>query len=188
MNGNPSSSSTFGRPTIEYLLMMREVEDLLYLEADLLDQREFEQWLELFTEDLRYWMPIRKNMPFKDRHRDITGPDDVAWFDDDKETLSKRVKQILTGIHWAEEPLSRVSHLVSNIRLVNDFVALAEGGEAKISSHFLLHRNRLETETDWIAGRREDVVRRIDQQLRICKRTIIIDQSVLLAKNLTMFF
>ena len=53
--------------------------------------------------------------------------------------------------------------------------------------HFIVLRNRLETETDFIAGRREDVLRREEGNLKIASRKIIIDQSVLLAKNLTFF-
>jgi 3-phenylpropionate/cinnamic acid dioxygenase small subunit len=89
----------------------------------------------------------------------------------------------MTGIHWAEEPLSRVSHLVSNIRLakqINEATYL-------VKSHFIVHRNRLETETDFIAGRREDLLRRTNGDFKIASRKIIIDQSVLLAKNLTFF-
>lgn len=182
---------TAGEPTVnrqDYLSLMREIEDFMYMEADLLDERKFEQWLDLFDDDLHYWMPMRKNMAFRDQDQDITGPDDVAWFDDDKVTLTKRVQQILTGVHWAEEPLSRVSHLVSNIRLEPPLSRLPEAETATVKCHFLVHRNRLETETDFLAGRRVDVLRRAGDSFRIVERKIIIDQSVLLAKNLTFFF
>ncbi|HKM99185.1 MAG TPA: 3-phenylpropionate/cinnamic acid dioxygenase subunit beta [Candidatus Binataceae bacterium] len=172
---------------LSYLNLMREIEDFLYAEADLLDEREFEKWLDLFTDDLRYWMPMRKNLEFHDRARDITGENDVAWIDDDKATLTKRVKQMLTGIHWAEEPVSRVSHLISNIRLAEPVDTVAEGASVLVKSHFLVHRNRLETETDFIAGRRQDTLRRAQDTFRIARRKIIIDQSILLAKNLTFF-
>ena len=39
----------------------REVEQFLYREARLLDERRFHEWLELFTEDVRYWMATRSN-------------------------------------------------------------------------------------------------------------------------------
>lgn len=175
-----------GHPTPErlaYISLMREIEDFLYAEADLLDEREFEKWLDLLTDDVRYWMPMRKNLEFKDRDKDITGNDDIAWIDDDKVTLTKRVKQIMTGIHWAEEPLSRVSHLISNVRLAKQI----DPATYLVKSHFLVHRNRLETETDFIAGRREDILRRVDGELKIASRKIVIDQAVLLAKNLTFF-
>ncbi|MGO9454035.1 MAG: 3-phenylpropionate/cinnamic acid dioxygenase subunit beta [Candidatus Binataceae bacterium] len=172
---------------LSYLNLMREIEDFLYAEADLLDEREFEKWLDLFTDDVRYWMPMRKNLEFHDRARDITDENDVAWIDDDKVTLTKRVKQMLTGIHWAEEPVSRVSHLISNIRLAEPVDTVAEGASVLVKSHFLVHRNRLETETDYIAGRRQDTLRRSQRTFRIARRKIIIDQSILLAKNLTFF-
>lgn len=172
---------------MNHLLLMREIEDFLYLEMDVLDDRDFNQWLTFFADDLRYWMPIRKNLAFKDRDKDITGDDDMAWFDDDKMSLGKRVAQVMTGIHWAEEPLSRVTHLLSNIRLVRDDAATS-AGEYRVKSHFLLHRNRMERETDFISGRREDVLRRSGDTFVVASRKIIIDQTVLLAKNLTFFF
>lgn len=178
---------TVSSERLAYLDLMREIEDFLHLEADLLDERHFDAWLELFSDDVRYWMPIRKNLPFDQAHRDITDEDDVAWIDDDKTTLAKRVKQIQTGIHWAEEPLSRTSHMVSNIRLAAPADLLAEGSSALVRCRFLVHRNRLETETDFFVGRREDTLRRVGGGLRIARRKIIIDQSVLLAKNLTIF-
>jgi 3-phenylpropionate/cinnamic acid dioxygenase small subunit len=166
---------------------MREIEDLLYAEADLLDERRYEEWLALFTDDVRYWMPIRKNVASDNLARETTAEDDVAWIDDDKGTLTKRVEQIRTGIHWAEEPLSRVAHVVTNIRLAAPRTEIAEGASAAVKCRFLVYRNRLETETDFLVGRREDVLRREHGDLRIARRKILIEQSVLLAKNLTVF-
>jgi ethylbenzene dioxygenase beta subunit len=36
--------------------LIREVEQFLYREARLLDERRFHEWLALFTDDVRYWM------------------------------------------------------------------------------------------------------------------------------------
>ena len=174
---------------LAYLDLMREIEDFLYLEADLLDEREYDRWLELLTEDIVYWMPMRKNVSYANRAKDITAENDVAWFHDDKETLRKRVKQIQTGIHWADEPISRVAHVITNIRLAEPTVTtLAEGAKAVTKCRFIVYRNRLESETDLLVGRREDTLTRIDGRLKIARRKIILDQSTLLAKNLTMFF
>ena len=176
------------RERLNYLDLIREIEDFFYKEADLLDEREYDQWLDLLTEDIVYWMPMRKNVSFANRSKDITAEDDVAWFHDDKETLRKRVKQIQTGLHWADEPISRVAHVISNIRLVDPISALDEGAKATTKCRFIVYRNRLESETDLLVGRREDTLTRIGGQLRVSRRKIILDQSVLLAKNLTMFF
>lgn len=174
---------------LAYLSLMREFEDLMYREADLLDERRYEEWLDLFTDDVTYWMPMRKNVAWEDRESDITDEDDIAWIHDDKATLAKRVRQIMTGIHWAEEPLSRVSHLITNVRLAEpaELSATTAGTEYTVKSRFLVYRNRLETETDFLVGRRHDVIRRIDGALKFARRKIILEQSVLMAKNLTVF-
>lgn len=172
---------------LAYLDLMREIEDLYFLEADLLDERAYMAWLDLFAEDVRYWMPMRKNVAFDNLARETTGEDDIAWMDDDKETLTKRVKQLLTGIHWAEEPVSRVSHIISNIRLATPATALREGETATVKSRFFVYRNRLETEADVLVGRREDVLCRAGAGLKIARRKILIEQSTLMAKNLTVF-
>ena len=172
---------------ILYLDLLREVEDLLYGEADLLDERRYDEWLALFTGDVRYWMPLRKNVEWARRDADISPEDQVGWIDDDKATLEKRVKQLQTGVHWAEEPLSRVSHVVSNIRLAQPVDTLEDGHSMLVKSHFIVYRNRLEKETDLLVGRREDTLRRVAGALKIARRKILIEQSVLMAKNLTVF-
>jgi 3-phenylpropionate/cinnamic acid dioxygenase small subunit len=170
-----------------YLDLLREVEDLFYAEADLLDERRYDEWLELLTDDVRYWMPLRKNVSWNDRAADTSPEGEVGWLDDDKSTLTKRVKQLQTGIHWAEEPLSRVSHAITNIRIVEPIDSLDEGQAMTVKSHFFVYRNRLETETDLLVGRREDSLRRVNRELKIARRKILIEQSVLMAKNLTVF-
>src|SRR5437870_10361308 len=104
---------------IARLLLKQQIEDFLYHEVELLDERRYEDWLALLADDVRYWMPMRRNVKFGEEEREFTrAGQDISWFDEGKETLARRVKQILTGIHWAEEPVSRISHMVSNIRLV----------------------------------------------------------------------
>jgi 3-phenylpropionate/cinnamic acid dioxygenase small subunit len=181
------SNRTVSPSRLLYLDLVREVEDLFYTEADLLDARRYEEWLRLFTQDVRYWMPLRKNVPWRDQSDDMSSPHEIGWFDDDKATLEKRVKQLMTGIHWAEEPVSRVAHVISNVRLVENRETLDEGEAMPVSSRFFVYRNRLETETDFLVGRREDLVRRENGELRVANRKILIEQSVLMAKNLTVF-
>ena len=65
-------------------------------------------------------MPMRRNVQFgtQAEHENTRTGQDISWFDEDKWTLSKRVDQIMTGIHWAEEPLSRVSLMLIRRRRV----------------------------------------------------------------------
>jgi len=175
---------TIQAPDLTRLLLKQEVEDFLYQEAELLDERRYEEWLELFTEDARYFMPMRRNVPADELEREFTREGlDVNWFDEGKDTLTRRVKQIRTGVHWAEQPPSRICHMVSNVQILH-----ASPAEVAVKSRFLIYRNRVETETDFLVGKREDLLRRVSGDWRIARRKIILDQNVLLAKNLTFFF
>jgi hypothetical protein len=99
-------------------VLRQEIEDFLYREAELLDERRYREWLDLLAEDIRYWMPMRRNVKSGEDEREFTRADsDINWFDEGKDTLQRRVKQIETGIHWAEEPRSRLSHLVTNVQV-----------------------------------------------------------------------
>ena len=174
---------------INRLFLKDEIEQFLYQEAELLDERRLEEWLDFLTEDIRYWMPMRRNVKFGELDREFTREGhDINWFDEGKDTLVRRVNQILTGVHWAEEPLSRVCHSVSNIQILNATPSLSQPTEVSIKCRFLVYRNRVETETDILVGKREDTLRNVNGQWKIAQRKIILDQNVLLAKNLTFFF
>jgi 3-phenylpropionate/cinnamic acid dioxygenase small subunit len=174
---------------INRILLEQEIEQFLYCEADLLDERRYEQWLGLLAEDVRYWMPMRRNVKVDDLEREFTREGlDISWFDEGKETLTRRVRQIQTGVHWAEEPVSRISHMISNVRLLEATPSWSEPAEVTVRCRFLVYRNRVETETDFLVGKREDLLRRVDSEWKIARRKILLDQNVLLSKNLTFFF
>jgi 3-phenylpropionate/cinnamic acid dioxygenase small subunit len=176
-------------PELARLLVRHEVEDFLYREAELLDERRYEEWLDLFTDDARYFMPMRRNVPHDQSAREFTREGmDVNWFDEGKDTLARRVQQIRTGLHWAEEPPSRICHMVSNVEILQTTPAGPSPSELAVKSRFLIYRNRVETETDVLVGKREDLLRRENGGFKIARRKIVLDQSVLLTKNLTFFF
>ena len=174
---------------IANLLLKEEVSEFLYEEAEILDERNFEDWLDLLTEDIRYWMPMRRNVKSNEMDREFTREgQDINWFDEGKDTLERRVQQILTGVHWAEEPLSRIRHLITNVQLLNATPSASDATEVATRCRFLVYRNRVETETDFLIGKREDTLRKVDGSWKIAERKITLDQNVLLAKNLTFFF
>jgi 3-phenylpropionate/cinnamic acid dioxygenase small subunit len=171
------------------LLLAHEIAEFLYREAELLDERHYADWLALLTDDIRYWMPMRRNVKFGEESREFTREvTDINWFDEGKDTLTRRVRQIETGIHWAEEPVSRISHMISNVQLIEATPSVAEVREALVKCRFLIYRNRVETETDFLVGKREDLLRRDGSDWKIARRKVILDQNVLLSKNLTFFF
>ena len=187
--GSRQTQASVYRGDDEDFRLLREIEQFYYSEADLLDNRQFEEWLDLFTEDATYFMPIRRNVKFgqhQERENTRQGAG-ISWFDEGKWTLGKRVEQILTGVHYAEEPLSRVTHMVTNVR-IHDVRDAAAGREIDAGSRFLVYQNRVEYETYIYVGRRTDTLRESSDGWSIAAREIILDQNVLLAKNLTTFF
>jgi 3-phenylpropionate/cinnamic acid dioxygenase small subunit len=167
-------------------MLTLEIAEFLYAEAELLDERRYSEWLELLADDIRYWMPMRRNVKFGDTAREFTRErEDINWFDEGKETLTRRVRQLETGIHWAEEPQSRITHMVSNVQVLT---ATPDASEVTAKCRFLIYRNRVETETDLLVGKREDTLRRSGEGWLIARRKIILDQNVLMTKNLTFFF
>jgi 3-phenylpropionate/cinnamic acid dioxygenase small subunit len=171
------------------LVLTQEIAEFLYAEAELLDERHHSQWLALLADDIRYWMPMRRNVKYGDVSREFTRErEDINWFDEGKETLTRRVRQIETGIHWAEEPQSRITHMVSNVQLIKATPDIAAAQEVAAKCRFLIYRNRVETETDLLVGKREDTLRRAGDSWVITRRKIILDQNVLMTKNLTFFF
>jgi 3-phenylpropionate/cinnamic acid dioxygenase small subunit len=176
--------------------LIRQVEQFLYREARLLDDRQLHQWLELLTDDIKYWMPIRSNrypanskaISIMDGSRyeedDLSKEDELALMDENKDSLQRRVDRLDTGMAWAEDPPSRTRHFVSNVEVRPG----DRDGELKVYSNFIMYRTRGETEEDFYVGSREDVLRRENGQLRVAYRKIVLDQTVLLAKNVSNFF
>jgi len=78
--------------------------------------------------------------------------------------------------------------MVSGVQLLEVTPDYEQPQEVVVKCRFLVYRNRQETETDLFVGKREDRLRRTDDGWRIAERKIFLDQNVLLAKNLTVFF
>jgi 3-phenylpropionate/cinnamic acid dioxygenase small subunit len=176
--------------SLAWYALKQEIENFLYWEADLLDQRMFREWLDLLAEDLVYFMPIRRNVKFGQHaeQENTRQGEGISWFDEDKWTLGKRVEQILTGVHYAEEPLSRVTHMVSNVRLLEVAPSVEDPGQVVVGCRFLVYQNRVEYETNTFVGRRVDTLRREGGSWLIARRELILEQNVLLAKNLSILF
>ncbi|KVE99141.1 MULTISPECIES: 3-phenylpropionate/cinnamic acid dioxygenase subunit beta [Burkholderia cepacia complex] len=174
----------------KYYELKREIEEHLYDEAELLDQRRFNEWLDTLSDDLVYFMPMTYNVKYGEHaKREKTGFEkDMSWFNEGKWTLTKRAEQILTGVHWAEEPLSRLTRLVTNVQITGIETNAAGQEEVSVRSRFLTYQNRCEYEEYYFVGKRNDVFRREDGQWKLVRREIDLGQTVLLAKNLTIFF
>ena len=79
-------------------------------------------------------------------------------------------------------PGDRTRHLITNVRVKD-----AQGSELEVHSNFLTYRTRLERDKDTFVGKREDMLRRVDGHLKLARRTIILDEATLGAKNISIF-
>jgi 3-phenylpropionate/cinnamic acid dioxygenase small subunit len=182
---NTSMSLEEMQQALQRLMLQREIEEFTAMEAELLDERRYMEWIQLIADDIHYHVPIRRNMKFGEQARENSNADsEISWIDEGKRILVGRVRQIMTGIHWCEEPLSRVRHVISNVQVV-----AVRGDEVEERDRFIVYRNRMQDEWDLFVGKREQVLRRDSATgWKIAKRTVILDQNVLLAKNITFFF
>jgi 3-phenylpropionate/cinnamic acid dioxygenase small subunit len=166
--------------------LQHEIEQFLFVEANLLDTRQFEEWCTLLAGDLRYFMPLRSNLDTASRDGEFSGDNESAYFDDTKEYMQMRVRRLLTERAWAEEPPSRTRHMISNVR-----ISPLDGERGlEVRSVFFVYRSRLERQVDEYVGERVDVLRKADNPYgwELAKRTIYLDQATLLSANLSIFF
>lgn len=137
----------------------------LYREAHLLDDRQWDEWLELYAEDVEYWMP--------------------AWDDDDRTTedphsqisliyygnrhgLEDRVFRIKTERSGASTPEARTSHAVLNVEVLAD-----RGTEVDVryNFHTLSHRYKA---TDAFFGTMFVTLRRQEGSFLIGRKKIVL--------------
>ena len=163
--------------------LWHELMQFYIAEAWMLDERRLREWLDLFTDDVFYFMPRRLNVHRHELHRELSEEGDLAIFEDDKTYLTMRVDRLETGMAWAEDPPSRTRHIVGNL-----VVEPVSEDVVKAKTAFILYRSHHETDENIFAGSREDELRRADDGWKIARRTIVLDSNVILAKNLSVFF
>ncbi len=149
-------------------------------EAALPDAADYAGWLGLLCEDIRYLMPVRVTTA---RGAGFDSLADMGHFDEDMYALRKRVKRLATDHAWTEDPPSRTRHFVTNVRTFRD-----ASGDLRVESALLLFRSRGDTrEADLISAGRTDLLRATADGLRLARREITVDESVLRTQNLAVF-
>ncbi|WP_055403928.1 MULTISPECIES: 3-phenylpropionate/cinnamic acid dioxygenase subunit beta [unclassified Mycobacterium] len=153
-------------------------------EAYLLDAQQYEAWLETMTDDVRYVMPVRVTTA---RGAGFDTSPQMAHFDEDKYSLSQRVARMGTEHAWAEDPPSRLRHFIANVRTFES----DDPAQLFVESAELLFRSRGDVnESALLSCGREDVLRWCDgpeKTLKLARRNIIADESVLRMQNLAVF-
>ena len=90
----------------------REVEQLLYHQAEVLDERRWEEWLDLFTEDGIYWMPASADQQ--------TGEGQPNIFYEDHYLMDMRIRRVEHPYAHSQAAGHRTSHVVSNVMIKSE--------------------------------------------------------------------
>ena len=149
------------------LLLRLRIEDLLYLEADLLDRWQLTEWLALYTEDAHYFVPPN------DIDGDTADPEQSLFYiNDDHVRMRERVIRLgKIGAH-SEHPRSKVRLLVSNVRVRR------EGDVIHARSSFVVWRSKDITSDAFVGHYLHEIVER-DGALRIRCKTCVLDMEAL---------
>ncbi|WP_354698590.1 Benzene 1,2-dioxygenase subunit beta [Paraconexibacter sp. AEG42_29] len=176
-----ASGAVTASTDVEALLLAHRVEQFLYAEAELLDERRFDEWFALFTLDCAYRAPVRVTREGAD---DVVGEGGLCMFDDDYGSLELRVQGLQVRSAWAEIPPSRARRLITNVR-----ARPLDGGDIEAKSNFLVYRSRLETVEHLFTGTRVDRLKPVAEgAFQIRRRDILFDNVAFQTDNISLMF
>lgn len=99
-------------------------------EARLVDEGRFNDWLELFTDDCLYWVPVTPG------GGEPTA--EVSHAFDDRRRLTDRVYWLRTGLAFCQIPASRTRRVIGNVETTVD----PSTGDRLVRSNFVVHEFR----------------------------------------------
>jgi 3-phenylpropionate/cinnamic acid dioxygenase small subunit len=100
-----------------------EAEALLFKEVRLLDERRFDEWLDMFADDCLYWVPTGEGDPSAE----------PSLIYDDRERMRERVYRLIETRAYAQRPPSRTQHNISNVEVLP-----SSGSEVEVRFNLLL--------------------------------------------------
>jgi 3-phenylpropionate/cinnamic acid dioxygenase small subunit len=168
------------------------ISQFYYHEARLLDERQFQQWLSLLAEDVAYRIPAR-HTPFLDPakrgteallelEQEISSGLEPPFRDDNYLTLSIRVMRSFKMNSWTDNPPARTRRFVSNIEATQD------GDGFDVYSNLLLYFSRYGQDNHTYTARRHDHLRDTPAGLKIVRREVLLDWSVITGPSVGLFF
>lgn len=160
-----------------------EAYDFLLYEAELLDDLRERVWLEtLVSKDIAYELPIRETV---ERARGFGFVEGTFHLKENYGSLESKVARNETSYAWAEDPPSRLRHFVTNVRVRRT----DDADVLEVRSNVLIYRTRQDQTTPQIlSGERRDLLRREDGELRLLRRSVLLDLTVIGTHNLSLFF
>lgn len=156
--------------------------DFLLYEAELIDDGRFTEWLDLMADDFTYRIPIRVT---REKAARSEFSDLAFHMNETKSTMEMRVQRSYSQYNWAEDPISRTRHFLTNFRarLVED-----HENEIHFKSNFLIFRGQFDSPTNqFLSGERHDTLRLEDGDWKLVNRLILLDHATIPMKNLAIF-
>ena len=144
-----------------------EVEDLLYLEADLLDNWRLDDWMKLLADDASYYIPPNDKPDGDHRFTLFTIADDIV-------RLRERIIRLKDPNCHAEYPPSRTRRLITNVR-----VGESQGEDIPITANFVIYRYRRAEPARVFVGHYRNKLRRVGGELKFYERRAILDAEEL---------
>jgi len=154
------------------LELQHEIEQFLFHEAALADEHAYKEWQALWAPDLLYWVPCNADH--------IDPSKQVSLIFDDRARLEERLYRLGTKHAHSQNPRSRLSRVVGNVRLISFDPSV--GGE--VSSRFNLTEARTDRITVW-AGRQHHVLERLGGGWRIREKRVYLVNNDSLMGNMT---
>jgi len=148
--------------------------EFLHREARLADEARYGEWLALWTDDAVYWVPATTD-PDADPEKHL------SHVYDNRSRLGTRVKMLQSGFRYSQEPASSMRRLISNIEIRR------EGDDVVAESNFLLGELAVQAkhEMHWWIGRTTHRLRRIDGELRMRAKKVVLINAAEPLPNLT---
>ena len=156
-----------------------EAENFLYEEARLIDEGQFHAWLDLFTEDGIYWLPINSD----------AGPHEhLSLIYDDTLRRQERVYRLSQTNFPAQSPPSQTQHIISNVQVLGTANEVSAVEEVTVYSSQIIYEIRGVTADDRQLGLGDQrtFAGRVEHRLRLEQgiRKISLKRVVLLNRNL----
>ena len=173
----------------------RALEAFYFREARLLDSRQYQQWLALVDESIRYTVPARTNVQVNNRDR---GNEVMISVERELETvegqgnpirdeqyvhLMVRVERAFKANSWSENPPARTRRLVGNVELMS-----TDGDDFKVLSNFLLYYARPGSREFIYSGQRRDTLRSVSGSFKLLRRDVILDYADIDKPTLGLLF
>jgi p-cumate 2,3-dioxygenase beta subunit len=155
----------------ERTLLRLQVEEFLTEEAWLLDNWKLDEWVALFTEDAKSYVPALDEPSGKPS-------DTVFLISDDLSKIRSRADQLLGRQAWAESPRSRVRRLIGNVRIAD-----SDAASVVATASFVVTRSRRDQIDTWMGHIRYRLKRHGDN-FRIAERTVYVNQDSMRPQNM----